>query len=165
MAIACQNREIVLSRKYSFEVRTWGMPGSVSFEAFLYNTDVSTYPPERRGGIRFQENVLCLLRHGFKEDQEVTDTFTIKLNGEQVDSLYNLAYGYVSGFEIDNRVEIGKINRMILDGASISVRLGYEGKLMQCAQYRLKGVSQASFGGDKLIAFINKIAPEEFRLY
>lgn len=113
MVIACQNRKIVVSKEYSFEIRTWGMPGSVSFEAFLDNTDLNTYSLERRGGIHFQQNVLYLLRHGFRDDQGVTDTLEIKLNDEQVDSLYNLAYGYVSGFEIDNRVEIGKVYKTI----------------------------------------------------
>jgi hypothetical protein len=163
--LACRDKEIIKSKNYSFEVKTWGFPGTKSFEAFMYNTDLRTYPPDRRGGIQFKENTLYVLKHEYLDNQRTTDTLKIELTGEQVDSLYNLAYRYLSSFEIDNEVEIGKVYESIQDGASISVTLGYNGKLMQWAQYRLKGVTYASVGGDKLVKFINDKAPEKFRLY
>ena len=163
--LACRDKEIIKSKNYSFEIKTWGFPGSKSFEAFMYNTDLQTYPPDRRGGIEFKENTLYILKHEYTDNQKTTDTLKIELAGEQVDSLYNLAYRYLSSFEIDNEVEIGKVSESILDGASISVTLGYNGRLMQCAQYRLKGVTYSSVGGDKLVEFINNKAPEHFRLH
>lgn len=122
----------------------------------MYNTDLRTYSPDRRGGIEFKENTLYILKHEYTDNQRTTDTHKIELTGDQVDSLYNLAYRYLSRFEIDNEVEVGKVYESIQDGASMSVTLGYNGKLMQCAQYRLKGVTYSSTGGDILIEFINK---------
>jgi hypothetical protein len=87
------------------------------------------------------------------------------LTGEQVDSLYELAYQYLSNFEINREIEENKIYERISDGSNISVSLNYDGKLMQCTQYRLKNVQQASKEAGKLIHFINKRAPEQFRLF
>lgn len=47
LTIACHDKEIVKSKNYSFEVKTWGIPGTKSFEAFMHNTDLQTYPPDR----------------------------------------------------------------------------------------------------------------------
>lgn len=163
--LACRDKEIIKSKNYSFEVKTWGFPGTKSFEAFMYNTDLRTYPPDRRGGIQFKENTLYILKHEYTDNQRTTDTLKIELTRDQVDSLYNLAYRYLSSFGIDNEVEIGKVYESIQDGASILVTLGYNGKLMQCTQYRLKGVAYSSIGGDKLVEFINNKAPEKFRLH
>jgi len=163
--VSCRDKEVIKSQDYSFEVKTWGMPGSKSFESFLYNTDLRTYPPDRRGGIQFKKNTLYILRHEYLDKERVTDTLTIDLTGDQVDSLYNLSYSYLSDFEIDNEIEIHKVYESIQDGANIAVRLNYNGKVMECSQYRLKGISNASIGADRLIEFINKKAPKEFRLY
>jgi hypothetical protein len=81
------------------------------------------------------------------------------LTGEQVDSLYTLAYKYLSVFEE------GKIYEKILDGSNILVSLNHDGKLMQCAQYRLKSIANASSEAKRLIAFINNKAPQAFQLY
>ena len=161
----CHDKKIVKSPFYSFEINTWGMPGDVPFESFLYNSDMRTYSPRRQAGGQLKPYTLYILKYTHANEKRVTDTLTIDLTPVQVDSLYDLAYSYLSNFEIDNEIEIGKIRPNISDGASISVRLNYEGKAMECTQYRLKGISSASFGGDRLIRFINKKAPEKFRLY
>ena len=161
----CRDKEPVKLHDYSFEIRTSGMPGSTSFEAFLYNTDLHTYPPDRRTGITFEPNTLYILRHEYLDNERVTDTLTIELSGQQVDSLFNLAYKYVSDFEIDRESEIGKTHIIIQDGANIAVSLKCNGKAMECAEYRLKGISGASAGADGLTAFINRKSSEKFKLY
>jgi hypothetical protein len=162
--IGCREKKIEKSKRYSFEMQTWGFSG-LSFEVLMYNTDIPTYPPNRRGGIQFDENTLYILKHKRSNDETSTDTLAIRLTNEQVDSLFALAYRYLSNFEIDNKVEIGKVKESIQDGASLKVSLGYDGKLMECSQYRLKGVSQSSIGGPELVAFINRQVPGQFRLY
>ena len=163
--LGCDDKKLVKSPFYSFEINTWGMPGNVSFESFLYNSDVATYSPRRQAGGQLKPYTLYILKYTHSNEKILTDTLTIDLTPTQVDSLYDLAYSYLSNFELDNEIEIGKIRTSIADGASISVRLNYEGKAMECAQYSLKGISSASVGGDRLVKFINKKAPEEFRLY
>lgn len=163
--LGCKDKQIIQSKNYAFDMKTWGLPGSLSFEAFLYNTDLPTYPPERRGGVRFAENTLYILKHDFVDEVEKTDTLAIVLNGDQVDSLYALAYHYLSDFTIDNEVEEGKVYKSIQDGTSLEVSLEYDGKLMKCSQFRLEGISHSSPGGKELIVFINNKLPENFRLY
>lgn len=163
--IGCDSKEIVQSKMYSFEIATWAFFGP-SFEAFMYNTDISTFPPDRRGGNLFGENTLYILRHEFAESVRTTDTLTLRLSNAQVDSLYILAYRYVSEFAIDNEVPIGThLRKTISDGANLRVSLAYDEKLMECSQYRLEGVSHSSEGGPELIEFINRKAPERFRFY
>jgi len=160
----CDRKEIINSKRYSVEVNTWGF-GGPSFSAFMYNTGYETYPPDRRGKGQFAENTLYIVKFQYAEDRTLTDTLKISLNDEEVDSLYTLAHRFVSDFEIDNRVEVGKPIIRIMDGANVNVSLRYEGKLMECSQFHLGGDNRSSAGGSELIAFINKRAPEEFGLY
>lgn len=160
-ASSCDERKLVKSPFYSLEVETWAFLGAESFEAFIYNRDLSAYPPKRRGGISFKENTLYVIRNKNLGEGIKTDTLEISLTEEQVDSLYDLAYHYLDKFEIDNKVELNKAYEVIQDGVNISVSLNYEGKKMECSQYRLKGISNASKGGEKLIEFIDSKVAEE----
>ncbi len=165
MMISCNGNKTYNSRKFAVEVTSWGFSGP-SFEAFLYNTDISTYSLHRRSSKTIlEENTLYILVHDSKEGSETTDSLKILLSGEQVDSLYTLAYKYLSEFEINNEIEEGKIYETILDGSNISVALNYDGKLMQCSQYRLKSIIKASEQGASLVTFINKKVPNAFKLY
>ena len=163
--ISCNGNKTYNSRKFAVEVTSWGLSGP-SFEAFLYNTDMSTYSLQRRNSKTIlEENTLYILVHDSKGGSEITDSVKKLLSGEQVDSLYILAYKYLSEFEINSEIEEGKIYEKILDGSNISVTLNYDGKLMQCSQYRLKSTASASSEAKRLIAFINNKAPQAFQLY
>jgi len=162
---ACDQKQLVNSKRYSVEVNTWGF-GAPSFSAFMYNTGYETYPRNRRGKGPFDENTLYIVKTKYSEDKDTTDTLKISLSSDEVDSLYSLAHRFVSDFEIDNRVEVReRVTVVIHDGASLKVALGYEGKLIECTQYHLEGVSYSSLGGHELVKFINKRAKEGFWLY
>ena len=64
--------------------------------------------PNRRGRIQFEQNTLHMLRHVYENRVRTTDTLRVKLDDHEVDSLYYLAYRYLSDSEIDNEVEIVK---------------------------------------------------------
>lgn len=157
-------KRTVKSKDYFFEATAWSFSGP-SFESFMYNTDHSTYIPNRRGRIQFEQNTLYMLRHVYENRVRTTDTLRVKLDDQEVDSLYYLAYRYLSDFEIENEVEIGQLYETTTDGANFTVTLGFGGKRMECSQYRLKGVGYSSSGGPQLIEFINKKVPHEFELY
>ena len=55
-----------------------------SFEACLYNTDMSTYSLQRRSSRTIlEENILCILVHDAKGGSEITDPLKIVLSSEQ----------------------------------------------------------------------------------
>src|SRR5687768_2409623 len=97
MMISCNGNKTYNSRKFAVEVISWGFSGP-SFEVFLYNTDISTYSLQRRSSSKtiLEENTLYILVHNSKVGSGITDSLTILLSGEQVDSLYILAYKYLS---------------------------------------------------------------------
>ncbi|QHL88411.1 hypothetical protein GU926_13595 [Nibribacter ruber] len=165
---SCQRPKKIKSKEFGLEIKTHGL--GPRFEAFMYNTEVNVYDQQRfkiNNG-RLDENTLYVLKHHYKDTIEVVDTLKVKFEEDSVDSLYILSYAYLKTINMDNEMDESDRSRIredIKDGASFSVSLLYNKKILEASQWGLRGVRRASGQADQLFDFINRRLPEEFKLY
>jgi hypothetical protein len=157
--LSCQRTsktEIVYSKDYSIKIETRGcIPGSSEFIAVLYNSPHYSLPNYQS----YKPHHLYITSHPSEVDSTKYLTFDLTLRPEIEDSIFNCIRNYVMDFKIDNK-EV-----LVLDGACLSVELEYNKKSIKCEQYNLEGISKASPQIATLLKIINKIVPEEFRMY
>ena len=87
--ISCRQPDSIKSKE--FGIKAGGISGNTSFEAFLYNTEITTYAERYRiNKTRLDENTLYVLKHDYQDTIKVTYTIKVKLTDSVIDSLYNL---------------------------------------------------------------------------
>lgn len=93
----------------------------------------------------------------------------MKISREQEDSIYYYAYKYLTNFKISNKEDAINGERIIEvhdDGGNFSVSLEEtDYKKLAATKYLTAGIKESSDEASKLVSFINRQVPENFRVY
>ncbi|KAA9338826.1 hypothetical protein [Adhaeribacter soli] len=146
---------MVHPKDFGIDIYVGGGIWGPSFQAKLFTPDLLDH--RRRG---FKVNTLYILK-GHRSGEP--DTFKIKFNKDEIDSLYRLSYTYLS--ESYKSVQVRDKGMTTMDGPSISVSIIYEKKELACTEWDMQYITSPSKEAGNLFSFINKRLPKEFKLY
>lgn len=154
-----RNERIINSGVFEMQLKSWSHFGKIEFQV-VYN-DLPNTP--------FERETLTIFKTYKREEQPYTDTLKVKINSEQEDSIYYYAYKYLSNFKISNKEEAINGERLIEvydDGGNYSVSLEEnEYRKLEATKYSTAGIKESSDEASKLVSFINRQVPENFRIY
>jgi hypothetical protein len=149
-----RNERIVNPGIFEVQLRSWAPLGETDY-LVVYNNLPNT---------RYERETLTIIKTYNKEEQP-SDTLKVRISKEQEDSIYYYAYKYLSNFKISNEYKKKK-RPVYLDGGNLSVSFqGYEDKKLEATKYRTAGFEKSSDEASKLVDFINRLAPENFRVH
>ncbi|MBK0402116.1 hypothetical protein I5M27_03915 [Adhaeribacter sp. BT258] len=141
-----------------------------SFNASLFTPDMvspSFSPGFKHLKMGPEASTLYILKS--KNIRATPDTFKLKFENWEIDSLYTLTYNYLSSHYNNNSyVGEGEDWQFPSDQRPIIVSLvygGYKSKELQCTEWTTESIYSLSKEASQLFSFINKKIAKGFELY
>lgn len=154
-----RNERIASTGVFQVQLKSWSYLGESDFYV-IYNNLPNT---------QFDRETLIIIKTSKSGRESSTDTLKVIISSEQRDSIYHYAYQYLSDFKL-KRGEYAKNKERLIqvyeDGGNYSVSLEEADHMkLEATKYRTAGITSSSDAATKLVSFINKQVPENFKIY
>jgi hypothetical protein len=146
--VSCINKQNVeqLSRENELSIFTYGAPWENQFEAFFNPNEIS-------------KDTLFISKIENDNGKQTKSLEKIKLNPNEIDSLYTYFQKIKNNFKLDKR------KNRVMDGTSVGISISNNTTSLSYSYRGLEKAENADPEIGKLIRFINTRLPKNFQMY
>jgi len=146
-----EDKKINNTGMFEMQLKSWSFSGETDFFV-VYSSLPNT---------QFAQETLIVIKK-YKNEQQSPDTLKVKISKDREDSIYYYAYKYVSNFKIN---DAGDTTYVYQDGLNFSISFeGHKHNKLEATRYITAEFNKSTDEASKLVAFLNKIVPENFKI-